>query len=101
MDAPVSGKLSVYLRPLLIDGPELIVSELNLSAVDLAGVDVDVNVGMLGIPVNGGECHRLGKGLFQKFVGQLSDLGIRGRHVEGQDNPVMGPASFGLLKFFP
>ena len=61
VDAPVSGKLSVYLRPLLIDRPVLIVPELSLPPVDLASVDVDVDVGMLGIRWMAASAIALGK----------------------------------------
>src|SRR5690348_17316194 len=67
VDAPVSGELSVYLRPLLVDGPVLIVPELNLPAVDLSGVDIDVDVGMFRIPVNGGQRHGLRKRLREEL----------------------------------
>ena len=89
MGTLVAGEIGVYLRPLLVDGFELVVLELNSPAIGLPRIQVEMYVRMVGIPMDSAERNRLWKCLLKEVIRQISDLLIGRREIIREDYAVM------------
>src|SRR5215813_4086263 len=89
----VAGEIGVDPGPLLVDGFELIVLELYSPAIGLPGIQVEMYVRMVGIPMDSAERNRLRKCLFKEVIRQISDLLIGRRYIKREDYSVMRSSS--------
>ena len=68
VNTSLAGKLGVYLCPFFVDGSVLVLGQIYLPSVNLAGVKVKVDVRVLSISVDSSESNGLRKGLFQELI---------------------------------
>jgi hypothetical protein len=100
VNAPVAGKLRIDLGPFLVDRPEILTLQVDSFAIYLAGVDVNVNVRVIGIAMDSGERHGFREGLAEEIIGQFPNLIVRRRNVERQNHAVMGTSAPGFFELF-
>lgn len=68
VDCAVSQETGVDACPLLVDALVLVTAKLDLLDVNLARVNVDVNVRVIGVPMDCAERHRLREVSSRNFV---------------------------------
>src|SRR5262249_38977799 len=98
VNAPVAGEFGIDLRPFLVDRPVILTLQVDSLAVDLARVDVDMDVRVIGIAMDRGERPGLWEGLAEESIGQFPNLTVRRRNVERQHHAVMGTAAPGFFE---
>src|SRR5215510_3242791 len=97
VNTSLAGKLRIYLCPLFVYRSVLIFGQIDLSSINLPSVQIEMDVRMLGISMDGSERNSFWKGLFEKLVCDISNLRIGSCDVERQNESVMSPSA---LRFF-
>src|SRR5262249_62350307 len=98
VNAPVAGECGIDLRPFLVYCPVILTLQGDSLAVDLARVDVDMDVRVISVAMDSCERHGFWEGLAEEIIGQCPDLTVRRRNVERQHHAVVRPSAPGFFK---
>lgn len=80
----------VDLRPRVIEALVTVPVEVQLAIVDVAGLEVDVDMCVGGILMHRGECSGRGEGPLQVVLSEISCLAGSDVLLEGEHHPVVG-----------
>ncbi len=76
--------------PFLVNTPKLFLAEMDLPAFRVSGRDLDVDMSVVGVPVDGGHRSGVRKALLQVVIDHLARFGIIHLLIERVDDAVMG-----------